>query len=183
MAPAAPSPIPDPELADGLVRLRRWRVDDLDCIREAATDPGIPAGTTVPADFTVADGLGFVYRQWSRAERGEGLSLAVADAATGRGARPDRAAAAAAAGRRRPRLLGHPPARGRGLATRAAALLSSWALAGGGFARVEAWAEPANVASQRVLLGAGFAREGVLRSFLSFGDRRADAVVFARTAA
>ena len=158
-------------------------MDDLDCIREAATDPGIPTGTTVPAVFTVADGLGFVYRQWSRAERGEGLSLAVADAGTG-----EALGLMALLPRHQPGVAGLgywvvPRARGRGLATRAATLLASWALEGGGFARVEAWAEPANVASQRVLLGAGFAREGVLRSFLSFGDRRADAVVFARTAA
>ena len=48
---------------------------------------------------------------------------------------------------------------------------------------MEAWTEPANTGSQRVLLHAGFAREGVLRSFLSFGDRRADAVVLSRIAA
>ena len=158
-------------------------MDDLDCIREAATDPGIPAGTTVPAVFTVSEALGFVYRQWSRAERGEGLSLAVADTAT-----DEALGLIALLLRPQPGVAGLgywviPQARGRGLATHAAALLSSWALADGGFARVEAWAEPANAASQRVLLAAGFAREGVLRSFLSFGDRRADAVVFARTAA
>lgn len=42
--------------------------------------------------------------------------------------------------------------------------------------------EPANEASQRVLRAAGFEREGVLGSYLDFGSRRADAVVFARVA-
>jgi len=75
-----------------------------------------------------------------------------------------------------------PLARRRGLATHAVALLSRWALVEAGVARVEAWVEPENTASQRVLMGAGFKREGVLRSFLSFAERRADAVVFSRIA-
>jgi len=49
-------------------------------------------------------------------------------------------------------------------------------------ARVEAWVEPDNAASLRVLGAAGFTREGVLRSFLSYQRRRADAVVFSRIA-
>ena len=75
-----------------------------------------------------------------------------------------------------------PNARGRGLAARAVALLAQWALAEAGIARVEAWADSANVTCQRVLAAAGFTREGVLRSFLSFAGRRADAVVFSRIA-
>jgi [ribosomal protein S5]-alanine N-acetyltransferase len=53
---------------------------------------------------------------------------------------------------------------------------------GRGLARVEAWVEPENLPSQRVLTAARFRREGVLRSFLSCAGRRADAVVFSRTA-
>jgi hypothetical protein len=49
-------------------------------------------------------------------------------------------------------------------------------------ARVEAWVEPGNETSQRLLSCAGFTREGVLRSFLGFGAARADVVVFARIA-
>jgi [ribosomal protein S5]-alanine N-acetyltransferase len=171
---------PDPDLGDGVVRLRRWREDDLGCVREAATDPGIPEGTTVPATYTPAAGLAFVHRQWGRVEHDEGISLAVAERASdaARGLvtvllRPQ----AGVAG------IGYwivPRARRRGLATSAVRLLSAWALADGGLARVEAWAEPANAASLAVLERAGFEREGVLRSFLSFPGRRADAVVLAR---
>ena len=75
-----------------------------------------------------------------------------------------------------------PLMRRRGLATHAVGLLSGWALAEAGAARVEAWVEPQNTPSQRVLMGAGFKREGVLRSFLSFAERPADAVVFSRMA-
>jgi len=63
---------PDPDLADDVVRLRRWDERDLDCVKEASSDPRIPQGTTVPAAFTAELGLAFIERQWSRAETGEG---------------------------------------------------------------------------------------------------------------
>ena len=173
---------PDPELSDGVIRLRRWREDDIDSISQAATDPRIPEGTTVPALYTPAAARSFIHRQWSRQRNGEGVSLAIADAAgdEARGliwlaVRPQ----AGVIG------IGYwvvPSARRRGLGARAVRLASAWALQGAGLARVEAWVEPDNVASQRLLASAGFTREGVLRSFLAFGNRRADAVVFSRTA-
>ena len=35
---------PDPPLSDGRIGLRRWREGDVECIRLAGTDPGIPKG-------------------------------------------------------------------------------------------------------------------------------------------
>ncbi len=61
-------------------------------------------------------------------------------------------------------------------------LATGWALAATDADRVEAWIEPGNEPSQRVLEAACFTREGVLRSYLAFGPRRADAVVFSRVA-
>jgi [ribosomal protein S5]-alanine N-acetyltransferase len=168
---------PDPELSDGVVRLRRWDVGDLECVREASADAGIPEGTTVPAVFTEEAGRAFIARQLARAQDGEGLSLAIAEAASGRaqglvwlGFRPQ----AGVVG------IGYwvvPAARGRGFARRAVVLATRWALRQG-VARVEAWVEPGNEPSQQVLHRAGFRREGVLRSFLAYETRRADAVVF-----
>lgn len=173
---------PAPDLADDAVLLRRWSDADLGCVEAASRDPHIPAGTSVPAVFTPAAGRAFVRRQWGRAESGEGLSLAIVERATG-----DAVGAAVLMLRPQAGVAGVgywlvPDARGRGLATRAIRLLSSWALADAGLARVEAWVEPGNAASLRVVEAAGFTREGVLRSFLSFGDRRADAVVLSRVA-
>jgi RimJ/RimL family protein N-acetyltransferase len=172
---------PDPELTDGVVRLRRWCDRDLACIEAAASDARIAAGTTVPAVFTPDAGRAFVRRQWSRLEQGEGLSLAVADVDgdEARGlvvllVRPQPGVAG----------LGYwivPEARRRGRATRAIGLLSAWALCQAGFARVEAWVDSGNEPSQRALASAGFVREGVLRSFLSRDGGRGDAVVFSRT--
>src|SRR5437763_1666850 len=69
-------------------------------------------------------------------------------------------------------------ARGRGLGSRAVALVARWAVTEAGLARVEALVEPENIASQRVLEKAGFRREGHLRSYLVFERRRADAYIY-----
>ena len=47
--PTKPLPYPDPGLSDGDIGLRRWREEDIDCIRLAGTDPVVTKGTTVPA--------------------------------------------------------------------------------------------------------------------------------------
>jgi [ribosomal protein S5]-alanine N-acetyltransferase len=168
---------PDPPLTDGAVLLRRWLESDLGCVEEASRDPQIPEGTTVPATFTEAEGRAWIERQWGRADSGEGLSLAIAEADSGEalGAivlllrRPDTAE------------IGYwlvPRARGRRLGSGAVRLLAPWALSEAGLARIEAFVEPENAASQRVLEGAGFQREGYLRSYLAFTDRRADALIY-----
>jgi RimJ/RimL family protein N-acetyltransferase len=73
-----------------------------------------------------------------------------------------------------------PAWRGRGYATRAVRMLSAWALGPAGLARVVAGTDPANAASQRVLGGAGFTREGYQRGHLpTSGGGRADVVSYA----
>jgi RimJ/RimL family protein N-acetyltransferase len=65
-------------------------------------------------------------------------------------------------------------ARGRGLATRAAALVARWAFEEVAIARLEARTHPENLASQRVLERLGFTREGIeraARSFTQTGER------------
>ena len=57
---------PDPDLRDIVVRLRRWSEDDVECIRDASTDPDIPKGTSVPAVFTEEGGRSFVRRHSRR---------------------------------------------------------------------------------------------------------------------
>ena len=170
-------PYPDPPLEDGLVRLRRWERRDLPCVRAAATDPRITHDTTVPAVFSEAEGLAYIERQWRRQTEGEGLPLAI-----------EEIAGDTAVGfvvllyRREPAVVGLgywvvPEARGHGFAGRAVALLVPWALRLGSINRVEALVEPDNVASRRTLEGAGFRREGLLRSYLG-GTR--DVFVYSR---
>jgi RimJ/RimL family protein N-acetyltransferase len=172
----------EPRLSDGVVALRRWEASDLDCIEAVSGDAYISIITTVPAVWSPDEGLRFVERQWSRVANGEGVSLAIALEETGR------ACGCVTLMHRSARQhggvgLGYwivPAARGGGIASRAAALASDWALQCPGIARVEALVEPANVASQRVAESAGFEREGLLRSYLAIGDRRADAIIYSR---
>jgi [ribosomal protein S5]-alanine N-acetyltransferase len=180
---AVPMAYPDPVLSDGTVRLRKWSLDDLACGAEASTDRRIPEGTTVPAQYTDLAGRAYLERQWGRARTGEGISLAICtvdgDRAVGSIVLMNRPQAGVSG-------VGYwmvPSQRRHGYAARAAKLISDWAIGAGGYARVEAWVEPENVASQRVLMSAGFEHEGQLRSFLAFPTRRADAVVFSRVTA
>ncbi len=172
-----PVPYPEPALSDGRTGLRPWRDADLDCIRCAATDPAIPDGTTVPATFTHAGGLAFLRRQRRRAEQGEGLSLAIVG-------EHDRAVGLVwLALRPQPHVggLGYwviPPERGKGFASAGVRLVVPWAFAALDLQRLEAWVDPGNGASQRVLRGAGFEQEGRLRNFLTTGGRPSDALVF-----
>jgi ribosomal-protein-alanine N-acetyltransferase len=171
---------PDPPLTNPPVELRRWSFDDLACIEEASTDPRIPSGTTVPRKYTTEEGRAFVERQWSRVESGEGVSLAIHSTDLGR-----------AVGlivmmlRPQPGVIGVgywvvPLTRRQGIASRAVSLASTWALDVAGFARIEGWVEPDNLASQSVLLRAGFEREGRLRSFLATERGRSDVFVYSR---
>jgi hypothetical protein len=71
--------LPDLEetLTDGAVRLRPWLAADLPLVEEAASDPVLRVGTTLPRRFTPAEGAAYIERQWSRQTRGEGWSLAI----------------------------------------------------------------------------------------------------------
>ena len=68
--------------------------------------------------------------------------------------------------------------REHGAATAAVRLVVPWALDARDLRRLEAWVQPENLASQRVLRNAGFQEEGRLRNFLSTEDRTSDALVF-----
>ena len=69
-------------------------------------------------------------------------------------------------------------ARGRGLATQAVTTATRWAVNEVGLSRIEAFVEPDNRPSMRVLERAGFVREGLLRSYLVLEQARSDAVVY-----
>jgi len=70
-----------------------------------------------------------------------------------------------------------PGGRGRGIATRSVRTLADHVHAHG-VLRLEAVVRPENERSIRVLERLGFTREGRLRSFLRYGDGRADAFIY-----
>ena len=174
-----PGAIPGPpKLGDGHVLLRRWSLQDLPCVEEASRDPVIPRGTTVPVPFSEAEGRAFVERQWGRATSGEGLSLAISEAATG-----------TATGlmcllhRQEPGVVGVgywtvASRRRQGFTRRALVLLSRWALGLPSVDRLEALVEPGNLGSIQVLEASGFHNEGILREYLNFDETRSDALLY-----
>lgn len=173
-----PLEYPDPELRTDLVRLRKWRYEDLGCIEAASADPQIPQGTTVPALYSETEGRSFIERQWGRQTTGQGLSLAIADATTDEaqglvflGLGPSRGHCD----------LGYwliPAARRGGLGTDAIRLASRWVLLDTEVHRLVAQVEPNNAASVALLRKCGFTEEGTLRSWLWIEDEAHDALQF-----
>jgi [ribosomal protein S5]-alanine N-acetyltransferase len=174
-----PGVIPEPpELCDGQILLRRWSYDDLPCIEEASRDPVIPTGTTVPHPFSEEAGRAFVERQWGRLASGEGLVLAMAEAATG-----------TAIGmmcllhRQQPGVVGVgyftvASCRRRGSTRTSLNLLSRWALSLPGIVRLEALIQLENEGSIRVVESVGFRCEGLLRNYLDLGTTREDVFLY-----
>jgi [ribosomal protein S5]-alanine N-acetyltransferase len=170
-----PLAYPDPPLRDELVSLRPWRKTDLVTIVEASRDPYIPKVTSVPAPFTKGAGERWLERQDVRSRSGLGISLAIADPES------DEAVGAVVLMQRGGGVhgLGYwllPPARGRGLASSAVALVVEWAVAQRDVAELEALVEPWNERSARVVERAGFARDRLLRGAISVSGREADVV-------
>ena len=151
-------------LVDGTLELRPWRADDVDTAAEAARD------SYIREIEHIDDPAAWLEQAREKAELAivvEGEAVGGIDVAT-----------------RYPRLgsLGYfvvERARGRGVASRAATLLVRWALTDAEYVRVQATVEPWNVASIRVLERAGLRREGLLRSYVIYGDRVGDAYMYA----
>ncbi|HMJ36909.1 MAG TPA: GNAT family protein [Baekduia sp.] len=171
-------PLPDPELADGVIRLRSPRPADVPAITAACQDPLIQRFTFVPPNYTEAHARDWVGSEPLARERGEALSLVIAPAGgdevlgTVGLLRPDWLHRTAEIG-----YWVAPSARGRGAATRAVALLAPWALRTLRLQRLSADVDVDNDASQRVAQRAGFVREGVLRSAIEAKGRRWSLVV------
>jgi RimJ/RimL family protein N-acetyltransferase len=164
---------PDGPLADGVVALREWREGDVPAIVAMCDDPDVARFTRVPSPYTERDARDFVagiaieemsFAIVSADDDDEVLgSIGLRDADEGRGEIGYLVAAAA---------------RGRGVAARALALLSRWALTEAGLARVQLYTRVDNPASQRTAERAGFQREGVIRSHMLLKGERHDAVMF-----
>ncbi len=179
MADPSASPIlpPDPPLADDAIRLRLLRDADAPAIAAAGADPEIVRWIPVPVPYAIDDARVFIAATAAAGAAGGELVFGIEARATGtlggtiglRRAEPFRAS------------VGYwvaPWARRRGFATRAVRLVAAWAFREPALVRLELYTLVGNDASGAVAIAAGFTREGVLRRYLSFRDRRADAVVY-----
>ena len=153
----------------GSVRLRPWREDDLEDLVTACNDPLIKRFLPMlPSPYTRGDAESFVRGQVPHGVEAGGHYLAIADPVTDRllGALGISYTADATGD------IGYwvaPWARRRGAATAATRALSGYAFTHG-FSRLSLRTEAENLASQRVALASGYAREGILRG----GGRRPD---------
>jgi RimJ/RimL family protein N-acetyltransferase len=152
--------LPDPPLSDDVVALRGFTSGDVPAVVAACQDPEIPRWTLVPSPYGPDDAHAYLRHMEDGRATGTRLSLAIVDAADPArllgsiALNPiDRDLGAADVG-----YWLAAPARGRGHATRALALLTDWAFDTLSLARLELRAQRGNHASQAVAARAGFRR-------------------------
>ena len=151
-------PLPDPPLADDEIALGPFAEADVPLLVEHCNDPRIAHFTFIPAPYDRRHALEFVGDQDERRRRREAIDLSIRDGSgdTFLGATGLRAFDWS-------RGIGEigywvaPWARGRGIAPRAVALLSAWALDSLPLTRIELPLDSENQASRRVAEKAGFA--------------------------
>lgn len=164
-----------PRFEDDVIRLRPWREEDVPAVAIACNDPLIQLYTNVPRPYDEDDAHAFIVAAPGRRIAGDALDMAIGAADDDRvlGAiglyvdRHDRERAE----------VGYwvaPEARGRGVVGRALAFFSRWALADGGFVRLDLRAAAENTASCRAAERCGFVREGTMRAAWYRGPQRGD---------
>jgi ribosomal-protein-alanine N-acetyltransferase len=174
-----------PTLQRGLITLRQSAEKDIDAIFQACQDPLIPQFTTVPSNYTIDHAIDFVRSDpFSLSERRE-LRFVIE---YGNG--PDRTFAGVISLhtiniRNHAAEIGYwmeASMRGKAIATQAAMMITDYGLISLGFRRIEGLVDSANIASQKLLLSAGYAQEGVMRNKVTREDgRQIDMALFAAT--
>jgi RimJ/RimL family protein N-acetyltransferase len=167
------------------VRLRWFRPEDAADVARACDDPVTARWLPVPVPYTLQDGQTYV-EQVAPSGWADGTSATFAVVGATDGALLGDISLKLP--HRDPLRFGEvgywtaPWARGKGVAARAARLVSEWGMRELGLNRVELLAEVANTASQRVAEKAGFVREGVVRRARPARDGSGlDMVLFGRT--
>jgi RimJ/RimL family protein N-acetyltransferase len=169
-----------PHLADGVVVLRPWKIDDAPALTAACREPDIARWFSLPSPYTFGHAITWIGDAAATWSDGSDAHVAVDEAATGRvvGAIGWRGFDPAEA-------QGHftywvnPAHRRRGFARRALALLARWARDDLGLERLEAAAGVGNTGGRRVAEAAGFRPEAVYRSYRQVGERRTDYLLYA----
>lgn len=162
-----------PTLQYGRLTLRRAIQDDVQAIFEACQDPLIPRFTTVPSDYTILHAQNFVDRTQESLELERELPFVITfDVAEG-----EKFAGVISLHtintHNHCAEIGywmHPDMRGQGIATTAAKLITNLGITSIGFRRIEGVVDVENIASQKLLLKAGYEREGVLKKKVTRED-------------
>jgi len=174
-----------PTLHYGLVTLRPSAERDIDSIFNACQDPLIPAFTTVPSNYTIDHAIEFVRADpFSFTERRE-LRFII-DYGNG-----DDVKFAGVISLHTIKIKNHcaeigywmeKSMRGKGVGTIAAKMITDYGLRTLGFRRIDGLADVDNSASQKLLMSAGYEKEGILRNKVTRDDgRQIDMALFATT--
>jgi RimJ/RimL family protein N-acetyltransferase len=169
--------LPDAGITDGVVVLRTPRERDIDVVMPAFADPELREAGNLPS-FGREEFAASLPHLPAMAASGRLMPMLAADAGTGEvvgGGTLHHLDAERAIVEIGYWMLPH--ARRRGFATRIARMLAAHAFALG-VERVAAYVNVGNVASERTLERAGFAREGVVRSLPVPSGRRRDKTLF-----
>ncbi|WP_232668573.1 GNAT family N-acetyltransferase [Pseudonocardia sp. TRM90224] len=159
--------------------LREFEPGDVDMALDLATDPYVPLIGTLPAHADRDQASAWVEQQRRRLTEGVGFAFAIADHSTGKalgliglwlsGWPHGRASVGYSVA---------PLARRTGVATDALRALVDFAWTIPELFRLEAYIEPFNTPSQRVVRRAGFEVEGLLRSHQEIGGARRDLLLY-----
>lgn len=174
-----------PTLTYGLLTLRPSNESDIEAIFNGCQDPLIPKFTTVPSGYTIDHAIEFVRSDpFSFAERreirfviehGNGVDKKFAGVISLHTINIKNHTAE----------IGYwmeKSMRGKGIATTAAMMITDYGIATLGFRRIDGLVDADNEASQKVLMKAGFEREGILRNKVTREDgRQIDMALFATT--
>jgi RimJ/RimL family protein N-acetyltransferase len=175
-------PLPQPTLHAERYLLRPYEPDDTDMLMQAAQDDYIPLFTSLPAGAGSGAAVAYRERQLERTPAGVGYSFALARSDTGR--------AVGQVGvwlhdfeKYRRVTVGYfvvASERRRGAATAGLSRATQWAFEQLPIVRSQLFVEPWNTASCRTAERAGYAREGLLRSWQEVGGEWRDMYSYAR---
>jgi RimJ/RimL family protein N-acetyltransferase len=162
-----------PTLQYGRVTLRSPAELDVSKIYEACQDPLIPKFTTVPPDYTMAHALDFVQRVSASMELKREIPFVIEF-----GVGDDKEFAGVISfhtislenHRAEIGYWMHAPMRGKGIGTIAAKMITNYGFTAMGFRRIEAAVDVENSASQKLLMSAGYNKEGILRQRVTRSD-------------
>ncbi len=169
-----------PHLADGVIVVRPWTMDDALALMSACREPEISYWCSMPSPYTFGHAVAWIGGSRAAWSDGREAHLAVDDAATGEvvgaidllGVEPSESSG-------RFRYWVRAARRRRGAARRSLSLLASWARDDLGLERLEVIAAAGNLGAQRVAQAAGFRPEAVYRSYRQLGQHRTDSIVYA----
>lgn len=176
-----------PTLQHGLIALRPTQEKDILSIYEACQDPLIPRFTTVPSPYTMTHATSFIREQApAHFQQKKELLFTI----TKGHAEEEKFCGVISfhtiSLHNHSAELGYwiaAAARGEGIGTTATKLISEYGFSTIGFRRIEALVNTDNIASQALLISAGFEHEGVMRKKITSDDgTQIDMALFSRIA-